>query len=216
MERGYHATTAGVVNRSKRHTYRQKSHILLILTQIHCIRTSKMSSRCCNALQSFWFIYPWTMSLHSALTITPAHTHKVCYRWTLLSMGFMFRIEYHRTLANGCFEKRSVTVWTWSEGFHIQLWGAVTDRTRKRVGEGEGRLVKNTFFDCSHVCRIMYCSHFTVSAFSASVFTLLDRGCALSRVSVYRCSWTHPRPAALRGSSPPAPGHAKDIIFIYY
>lgn len=66
----------------------------------HCIRTSKMSPRCCNALQSFWFMRPRTMSLHSALTITPAHTHKVCYRWTLLSMGFMFRIEYHRTLAN--------------------------------------------------------------------------------------------------------------------
>lgn len=174
-----------------------------------------MSSRCCNALQSFWFIRPRTMSLHCALTITPVHTQKVCYRWTLLSMGFMFRIEYHCTLANGCFENRSVTVWTWSEGFHIQLWGKATDRTRKRVGEGGGRLVRNTFFDCSHVCGIMYCSHYPVSAFSAGVFTLPDRGRVLSRSSVYRCSWTHPRPAALRGSSPPAPGHAKDIIFVY-
>ncbi len=143
------------------------------------------------------------------------HTHKVCYRWTLLSMGFMFRIEYHRTLANGCFENRSITVWTWSDGFHIQLWGAATDRTRKRAGEGGGRLVRNTFFDCSHVCGIMYCSHYSASAFSAGVFTLPDRERALSRASVYRCSWTHPRPAALRGSSPMAPGHAKDIIFVY-
>jgi len=155
------------------------------------------------------------LHIDSALTITPAHTHKVCYRWILLSMGFMFRIEYHCRLANGCFENRSITAWTWSEGFHIQLWGAVTDRTRKRVGEGEGRLVRNTFFDCSHVCGIKSYSHFTLSAFSASVFTLPDRGCAPSRVSVYGCSWTHPRPAALRGSSPPAPGHAKDIILVY-
>lgn len=43
-------------------------------TYAYCIRTSKMSSRCCNALQSFWFIMPRTMSLHCALTITPVHT----------------------------------------------------------------------------------------------------------------------------------------------
>lgn len=28
-----------------------------------------------------------------------------------------------------------------------------------------GRLVRNTFFDCSHVCGIMYCSHYQASLF---------------------------------------------------
>jgi len=34
MEGGYHAHTAGVVSRSKRHTHRQDFHILLILTHL--------------------------------------------------------------------------------------------------------------------------------------------------------------------------------------
>jgi len=124
------------------------------------------------------------LHIDSALTITPAHTHKVCYRWILLSMGFMFRIEYHRRLANGCFENRSITAWTWSEGFHIQLWGAVTDITRKRVGEGEGRLVRNTFFDCSHVCGIKYYSHFTLALCvqCQCVYIARPRMCAQSGV----------------------------------
>ncbi len=114
--------TTGVVNRSERHTRRQKSHIL---TQTHThTHVASEHQKClldvamhCNPFD----LLGQEQCLYIVGLQSLPPTHKVYNRWTLLSMGFMFRIEYHRTLANGCFENLSITVWTWSDGFHIQL-----------------------------------------------------------------------------------------------
>ncbi len=108
-----------------------------IHTHTRCIGASKMSSRCCNALQPFWFIRSRTVSLHCGFAITPPHTQSIRQMDPVIH-GFHVQ-NWVRTLANGCFENRSITVQTWSDGFHIQLWGVAIDRTRKRPGESGGR-----------------------------------------------------------------------------